>query len=36
MGRDAKEEISFLEKMIKKEKGPKVKDRLRGVFASGY
>jgi len=32
MGQDAKEEILSLEKMIKKEKNPKVKDRLRGIF----
>ena len=32
MERDAKEEISSLEKMMKNEKDPKVKDRLRGIF----
>ena len=29
---DAKEEIEFLEKLVKKEKNPKLRDRLRGIL----
>ena len=32
MGRDAKEEIKILEKLVKKEKNPKLRDRLRGIL----
>jgi len=32
MGRDVKEEIKILEKLVKKEKNPKLRDRLRGVL----
>jgi len=32
MGRDAKEEIKILEKLVKKEKSPKLRDRLRGIL----
>ena len=32
MGRDAKEEIIILEKLVKKEKNPKLRDRLRGIL----
>lgn len=32
MGRDAEEEIKILEKLVKKEKNPKLRDRLRGIL----
>lgn len=32
MGRDAKEEIKILEKLVKKEQNPKLRDRLRGIL----
>ena len=32
MGRDTKEEIKILEKLVKKEKNPKLRDRLRGIL----
>jgi len=32
MGRDVKDEIILLEKLVKKEKNPKLRDRLRGIL----
>jgi len=32
MGRDVKEEIKILETLVKKEKNPKLRDRLRGIL----
>ena len=32
MGPDAKEEIKILEKLVKKEKNPKLRARLRGIL----